>query len=162
MCDTCGCGDPNLVSVDVHEKILAVNDRTAAHNREHLAGQGVFTINLMGSPGAGTASPMAGRSRSAETPSTSSALVSGVPFTTRTSPSGISSMSWKNTSPTRFPSRNRRKMGCGPLVYNTWPAPSRTSGLGPKDAAAMSQVKPKKIVGSEGLPALTGEAPLAK
>jgi hydrogenase nickel incorporation protein HypB len=70
MCDTCGCGDPNLVSVDVHEKILAVNDRTAAHNREHLARHGVFTVNLMGSPGAGktavleaTARALAGRRR---------------------------------------------------------------------------------------------------
>ena len=70
MCDTCGCGDPNLVSVDVHEKILAVNDRTAAHNREHLARHGVFTVNLMGSPGAGktavleaTARALAGRCR---------------------------------------------------------------------------------------------------
>lgn len=53
MCDTCGCGDPNRVSVDVHEKILSVNDRNAAHNREHLARHGVFAINLMGSPGAG-------------------------------------------------------------------------------------------------------------
>jgi hydrogenase nickel incorporation protein HypB len=53
MCDTCGCGDPNLVSVDVHDKILSVNDRTAAHNREHLVEGGVFAVNLMGSPGAG-------------------------------------------------------------------------------------------------------------
>jgi hydrogenase nickel incorporation protein HypB len=53
MCDTCGCGDPNRVSVDLHEKILSVNDENADHNREHLARQGVFAINLMGSPGAG-------------------------------------------------------------------------------------------------------------
>jgi hydrogenase nickel incorporation protein HypB len=53
MCDTCGCGDPNLVSVEVHDKILSVNDRTAAHNREHLDSGGVFAVNLMGSPGAG-------------------------------------------------------------------------------------------------------------
>ncbi len=53
MCETCGCGDPNLVSVEVHDKILAVNDRTAAHNREHLVAAGVFAVNLMGSPGAG-------------------------------------------------------------------------------------------------------------
>ena len=53
MCDTCGCGDPNIVSVDVHDRILAVNDRTAAHNREHFVGQEVFAVNLMGSPGAG-------------------------------------------------------------------------------------------------------------
>ena len=70
MCDTCGCGDPNLVSVDVHENILAVNDRTAAHNREHLARLGIFAVNLMGSPGAGktavleaTARALAGRRR---------------------------------------------------------------------------------------------------
>jgi hydrogenase nickel incorporation protein HypB len=53
MCDTCGCGDPELVAVDVHEKILAGNDRTAAHNREHFRERGVVAINLMGSPGAG-------------------------------------------------------------------------------------------------------------
>ena len=27
MCDTCGCGDPNKVSVEVHDRILSVNDR---------------------------------------------------------------------------------------------------------------------------------------
>jgi Ni2+-binding GTPase involved in maturation of urease and hydrogenase len=53
MCETCGCGDPNLVSVEVHDKILSVNDRTAAHNREHFVESGVFAVNLMGSPGAG-------------------------------------------------------------------------------------------------------------
>ena len=70
MCDTCGCGDPNKVSVEVHDRILSVNDRTAAHNREHLVLGGVFAVNLMGSPGAGktavleaTARSFAGRSR---------------------------------------------------------------------------------------------------
>jgi hydrogenase nickel incorporation protein HypB len=53
MCDTCGCGDPNKVSVEVHDKILSLNDRTAAHNREHFVAGGVFAVNLMGSPGAG-------------------------------------------------------------------------------------------------------------
>ena len=53
MCDTCGCGDPNLVSVEVHDKILSVNDRTAAHNREHFEAGSVYAVNLMGSPGAG-------------------------------------------------------------------------------------------------------------
>jgi hydrogenase nickel incorporation protein HypB len=53
MCDTCGCGDPELVAIDLHEKILAGNDRTARHNRAHFSGQGVLAINLMGSPGAG-------------------------------------------------------------------------------------------------------------
>jgi hydrogenase nickel incorporation protein HypB len=53
MCDTCGCGDPHLVPVDVHDTILAGNDRAAAHNREHFAERGVVAVNLMGSPGAG-------------------------------------------------------------------------------------------------------------
>jgi hydrogenase nickel incorporation protein HypB len=53
MCDTCGCGDTNIVPVDVHDKILAGNDRTAAHNREHFRERGVMAVNLMGSPGAG-------------------------------------------------------------------------------------------------------------
>lgn len=53
MCETCGCGDPNLVPVDVQEKILSGNERQAAHNRAHFAEHGVVTINLMGSPGAG-------------------------------------------------------------------------------------------------------------
>jgi hydrogenase nickel incorporation protein HypB len=70
MCDTCGCGDPNKVSLEVHDRILSVNDRTAAHNREHFVEGGVFAVNLMGSPGAGktavleaTARAVAGRSR---------------------------------------------------------------------------------------------------
>ena len=68
MCDTCGCGDPEIVPVDVHDKILAGNDRTAAHNREHFRERGVTALNLMGSPGAGktavleaTARRLAGR-----------------------------------------------------------------------------------------------------
>lgn len=53
MCDTCGCGDPELVSVPVHERILATNERVARHNREHFHEAGVLAINLMGSPGSG-------------------------------------------------------------------------------------------------------------
>jgi hydrogenase nickel incorporation protein HypB len=53
MCDTCGCGDAEVVAVDVHERILAGNERTAAHNREHFRELGVAAINLMGSPGSG-------------------------------------------------------------------------------------------------------------
>jgi len=70
MCDTCGCGDPSKVSVEVHDRILSANDRTAAHNREHLVEGGVFAVNLMGSPGAGktavleaTARALAGKGR---------------------------------------------------------------------------------------------------
>ena len=53
MCDVCGCGDHDLVPVEIHERILAGNDRAARHNREHFAEHGVLAINLMGSPGAG-------------------------------------------------------------------------------------------------------------
>lgn len=53
MCDSCGCGDHELVPLEVQERILAGNDRTAAHNRAHFEAAGVTAINLMGSPGAG-------------------------------------------------------------------------------------------------------------
>ncbi len=70
MCDTCGCGDPDLVSIEVHEQLLAGNDRQAVHNREHFLENGVLAVNLMGSPGSGktaileaTARAIGGRSR---------------------------------------------------------------------------------------------------
>ena len=66
MCDTCGCGDSNLVSVDLQENILAVNDRAAAHNREHLGRQGIFAVNLMGSPGAGKTAVLEATARAFE------------------------------------------------------------------------------------------------
>ena len=53
MCDVCGCGDPEKISVEVHARILSTNDHRAAHNREHFAREGVLAINLMGSPGSG-------------------------------------------------------------------------------------------------------------
>lgn len=53
MCTSCGCGDPEIVPVEVHDRILAGNDRTARHNREHFGERRVLAINLMGSPGAG-------------------------------------------------------------------------------------------------------------
>ena len=53
MCDTCGCGDRELVAVEVHERILAGNDAMAAHNRAHFVATDVLAINLMGSPGSG-------------------------------------------------------------------------------------------------------------
>jgi hydrogenase nickel incorporation protein HypB len=53
MCTTCGCGDSELVPVELHEKILAGNDRAARHNREHFIEAGVLALNIMGSPGAG-------------------------------------------------------------------------------------------------------------
>jgi hydrogenase nickel incorporation protein HypB len=53
MCESCGCGDPAVMPVEVHERILGVNDAQARHNREHFAASGVLAINVMGSPGAG-------------------------------------------------------------------------------------------------------------
>jgi len=53
MCEDCGCGDAELVPIDVHERILAGNDKLAAHLREHFVEAHVLAINLMGSPGAG-------------------------------------------------------------------------------------------------------------
>ena len=53
MCDTCGCGDPEFVPVEVQRHLLGENDRIARHNREHFAAHGVVAINLMGSPGSG-------------------------------------------------------------------------------------------------------------
>jgi hydrogenase nickel incorporation protein HypB len=70
MCQSCGCGDPEVVPVELEERILAGNDRRAAHNRRHFEASGVLTINLMGSPGSGktalleaTARALAGRRR---------------------------------------------------------------------------------------------------
>ena len=53
MCETCGCGDETLVPVEVHDRLLAENDRTANHLREHFGELGVLALNLMGSPGSG-------------------------------------------------------------------------------------------------------------
>ena len=64
MCDSCGCGDPELVPVEVHDRILAGNDRTARHNREHFLEHGTLAINLMGSPGAGKTAVLEATARS--------------------------------------------------------------------------------------------------
>jgi hydrogenase nickel incorporation protein HypB len=66
MCKTCGCAIPRTIgqkdgmhaigpfrAVNVVQDILAANDRTATHNREHFDEHGVLAINLMSSPGAG-------------------------------------------------------------------------------------------------------------
>jgi len=53
MCQDCGCGDVNLVPLDVQQRILVRNDTVAAHNRHHFRERGIFSINLMGSPGSG-------------------------------------------------------------------------------------------------------------
>jgi hydrogenase nickel incorporation protein HypB len=70
MCTDCGCGDPDIVPVDVHERILSENDRAAAHNRHHFDAAGVNVLNVMGGPGSGktalleaTGRALAGRCR---------------------------------------------------------------------------------------------------
>jgi hydrogenase nickel incorporation protein HypB len=64
MCETCGCGDSELVPVEIHERILEGNDRTARHNRRHFEEDRVFAINLMGSPGSGKTALLEGTARS--------------------------------------------------------------------------------------------------
>ena len=46
-------GAPGRVEVDVHENLMAANDRYAQDIRTLLAGHGVFCINLLSSPGSG-------------------------------------------------------------------------------------------------------------
>ena len=75
MCDVCGCGDPQVVSVPVHERILSANDRGARHNREHFLEHGVLAINLMGSPGSGKTALLEATARMA--PGLSLAALSG-------------------------------------------------------------------------------------
>jgi hydrogenase nickel incorporation protein HypB len=68
MCESCGCGDSELVPIEIQARILGANERQAAHNRAHFSEAGVFAVNLMGSPGSGktalleaTAGAFAGR-----------------------------------------------------------------------------------------------------
>ncbi len=63
MCDTCGCGDPDVLPVDVHDSLLAVNNAMAAHNRQHFRERHVVAINVMGSPGAGKTAVLEATSR---------------------------------------------------------------------------------------------------
>ena len=66
MCKTCGCTippsgtrnnvmhpEPRFSVVDVVRNLLAENDVTAAHNRQHFDTHGVLAVNLMSSPGSG-------------------------------------------------------------------------------------------------------------
>jgi hydrogenase nickel incorporation protein HypB len=41
------------VSVEVHASLLSDNDRQARHLREHFGADGMFVLNVMGSPGSG-------------------------------------------------------------------------------------------------------------
>ena len=44
MCETCGCGDPEVVPIEIQTNLLAENDRIAHHNREHFEAAGVLAI----------------------------------------------------------------------------------------------------------------------
>ena len=35
MCDDCGCGDPEIVPIEVQESLFANNNHRAEHNRAH-------------------------------------------------------------------------------------------------------------------------------
>jgi hydrogenase nickel incorporation protein HypB len=67
MCKICGCAVPaahksvmkpslKFTVVDVVQDLLAANDLTAAHNRQHFNDHAVLAINLMSSPGSGKTS----------------------------------------------------------------------------------------------------------
>lgn len=66
MCLECGCGLNPLqrwpkpgqrkgeaIELDVQQSLLAANDATASANRTRLRQHGIFSVNLMSSPGAG-------------------------------------------------------------------------------------------------------------
>jgi hydrogenase nickel incorporation protein HypB len=73
MCEGHGeraAGVGHAEPVDLHERILAGNERQADHNRHHFLERGVLALNVMGSPGSGktavleaTARALAGRRR---------------------------------------------------------------------------------------------------
>ena len=65
MCDSCGCGDTDLVPVEVQARILGQNERIAEHNRQHFIEAGVLAINLMGSPGSGKTAILEATARAA-------------------------------------------------------------------------------------------------
>jgi hydrogenase nickel incorporation protein HypB len=66
MCDSCGCGDANLVPIDVQQRILSDNERTATHNRHHFLERALLAINVMGSPGAGKTAVLEATARALE------------------------------------------------------------------------------------------------
>lgn len=62
MCDACGCKSPSsggksgagkIQTVEVHESLLAANERAARSNREHIEAMGAVAVNMISSPGSG-------------------------------------------------------------------------------------------------------------
>jgi hydrogenase nickel incorporation protein HypB len=90
MCATCGCsgekhqdehehghdhphdhthhGDAVPKRIDLEQQVLAKNDQLAERNRGWLEAQGIFAVNLMGSPGAGKTSLLEQTLRRLEVP----------------------------------------------------------------------------------------------
>jgi hydrogenase nickel incorporation protein HypB len=61
------CQKDSAVNVmDLQTRILARNDGTASHNREHFIDRGVFAVNVMGSPGSGKTAVLEATARAFE------------------------------------------------------------------------------------------------
>ena len=58
------CQERPKQSIELETRILARNDRTATHNREHFDERGVFAVNVMGSPGSGKTAILEATARS--------------------------------------------------------------------------------------------------
>ncbi|MCY0867347.1 MAG: hydrogenase nickel incorporation protein HypB [Aquificaceae bacterium] len=60
MCEECGCSinhkEDTHKEVAIFKKVLEKNDHQAEENRKHFEEHGIFSINLMSSPGAGKTS----------------------------------------------------------------------------------------------------------
>ncbi len=56
MCDTCGChtsGHTEAKVVEVHQSLLAANQKQAAANKKHVEAMGAVAVNMISSPGSG-------------------------------------------------------------------------------------------------------------
>ncbi len=56
MCESCGChthGHEDRKVVEVHESLLAANQKQADKNRQHIEAMGAVAINMISSPGSG-------------------------------------------------------------------------------------------------------------
>jgi hydrogenase nickel incorporation protein HypB len=58
VCEDCGCTVTTVnvndsSTIEVLGRLMAVNERSAAHNRDHFNHHGIAAFNLMSSPGAG-------------------------------------------------------------------------------------------------------------
>ncbi|MEA2490933.1 MAG: hydrogenase nickel incorporation protein HypB [Acidobacteriota bacterium] len=60
--------------VDLQTRILARNDDTASHNREHFLERGIFALNVMGSPGSGKTAVLEATARTFADPGKLAAL----------------------------------------------------------------------------------------